>query len=100
MYVPSRRVEGTLYLDELRPFMRFFLHDYLGMADIDEEDVEALFCVVDLSNSADVGFAEFLWCARARTPARARLRFSMRALPRALLPASALPRAPQWVACA
>lgn len=59
--------------------MRFFLHDYLGMADIDEEDVEALFCAVDLSNSADVGFSEFLWCARARTPARARLRFSTRA---------------------
>ena len=71
-------VKGTLDLDELRPFMRFFLSEYLGLAGIDSEDIEALFCALDVDNSADIGFAEFLWCARARVLQRALAFFASR----------------------
>ena len=58
--------------------MRFFLSDYLGLAGIDSEDIEALFCALDVDNSADIGFAEFLWCARARVLQRALAFFASR----------------------
>ena len=60
---------GELDIDELRPFMAYFLERYLGVGARDGaqaldlgECVEGLFYALDGDNSATIDFSEFLWC--------------------------------------
>ena len=52
--------EGSLDVNELRPFMTFFLEQYLGLK-LAYEHIESMFYALDVDNSADINFAEFLW---------------------------------------
>ena len=52
--------EGTLDIRELRPFLTYFLRSYLEL-EIQPEHIEVMFYALDVDNSADINFAEFLW---------------------------------------
>ena len=50
--------QGSLDIHELKPFIEFFVLEYVGIHDV---EIDPIFYALDLDNSSDINFAEFLW---------------------------------------
>ena len=52
--------QGSLDVNELRPFMTFYFKHYVRI-DVEYDLIESMFYTLDVDDSSDIDFAEFLW---------------------------------------